>query len=502
MIAAAVMVGLPGPAIAYAMAPTPTPSPSGSAGQGAPAAGPATPGTGVCTISNTGLNEITGMVATAKGIYAVQGGHAVRPDTVVVWTVNASTCQATSEDHGFYPVDPQDLAIGSDGALWIADIGAGVGGENIRPRVALERVEMGGTKPAVPYRALYPDSGKFHAEAMLLDGHDNPIIIAQQSGKGILYTPDRPLVPDIETGLPKLTKVGEFVPAKTGTANPLGEAGQARVTGAAKSPDGSRVVIRTASDAYEFAVGADGNIVKAITEGTPLITPLPGEENGTAISYSVDGASFLTLSASARPVLRRYAPYRPPPPASTGAQVPRATSDQGPLQKPSLSQLTRIVAAAGVVGVVVTIAGILGIRRARRRREEEDGYDDGSDDYDAHARRRRGQRRPRAHDDGYRDDQPAPAGYPDDRYAGDEQAGHDQAPAGPAGYNAAGSEPYAGRHYGGQPEHDPYAQQRYGAGYSPQHYADAGGQPEDDQQDGWAREHEVEVDPFQNRRHR
>jgi hypothetical protein len=71
------------------------------------------------------------MIATNKGIYVVLGGGTVRQDTVVVvvvvWTVNASNCRATSQHYGFYPVDPQDLAIGSGGALWIADIGAGVG---------------------------------------------------------------------------------------------------------------------------------------------------------------------------------------------------------------------------------------------------------------------------------------------------------------------------------------------------------------------------------------
>jgi len=91
------------------------------------------------------------------------------------------------------------------------------------------------------------------------------------------------------------------------------------------------VVVRTASDAYEFAVGSDGDIVKAITQGTPVITPLPGEENGQAISYSADGTQFLTLSSVAKPVLRSYKPFVPPPP--TVAQEKAGSAGGGSSQQ-------------------------------------------------------------------------------------------------------------------------------------------------------------------------
>jgi hypothetical protein len=325
--------------------------------------GPATPGTAVCTID--GLPEITGMVATAQGIYVVQGGHTRRPATVVVWTVNATTCKTTSTDYGFLPIDPQDLSLGSDGSLWVADIGQGVGPQNTRTRIALERVTVGSGQAAVPYRALYPASGKFQAEAMLLDGTDKPVIIAQESGHSVLYSPAQPLTANAENGLPALVKVGEFVTVATGTANPLGDAGQSLVTGAARSPDGSKVVIRTASDAYEFAVGADGDIVKAITTGSPLITPLPNEERGTAITYSADGSQFLTLSTAPRPVLRSYRPFRPQPPSPAAPSGAAATAAAAPKSTSSSSNATPFAIAA----VVVVVAALLvfGWLRLRRR---------------------------------------------------------------------------------------------------------------------------------------
>jgi hypothetical protein len=69
-------------------------------------------------------------------------------------------------------------------------------------------------------------------------------------------------------------------------------------------------------------VGADGDIVKAITGGTPVITPLPNEENGQAITYSADGKLFLTLSSVDKPVLRSYQPYVRPHRPATRARPP------------------------------------------------------------------------------------------------------------------------------------------------------------------------------------
>ena len=72
------------------------------------------------------------------------------------------------------------------------------------------------------------------------------------------------------------------------------------VTGAAISPDRTRVALRTYTAAYEWDV-PDGDVVKAITTGTPRLTPLPDEPQGEAIAYTVDGPRFLTLSDEAGP---------------------------------------------------------------------------------------------------------------------------------------------------------------------------------------------------------
>ena len=113
-----------------------------------------------------------------------------------------------------------------------------------------------------------------------------------------------------------LKLAGQFTPEQTGTATKFGLAGQNWVTGGANSPDGSKVVIRTYSDAYEFDV-KNGDVVSAITKGKPRITPLPDDAQGEAIAYTPDGASFLTLSndSNATPILK----WKPAEPTKASA---------------------------------------------------------------------------------------------------------------------------------------------------------------------------------------
>ncbi len=378
----AALVLATGPGALAGPVPAPAASASASAGATNPNQGPATPGTAMCTVNNTNVDEITGIVATAQGIYAVEGGDTFDPNSVQIWTIDPTTCQATSKNYGFDPADPQDLALGTDGALWVADTGDGIGDDNQRDWVTLERVVLAGSAQAVPHRTQFPDSGKINASALLLQKDDTPIAIANGSGKAVLYRPDAPLQAGASSGLPTLTKVGEFTPTKTGTANPLGTFGNALVTGAASAPDGTRVVIRTISDAYEFTVGSDGDVVKAITEGTPVITPLPNEENGQAISYSADGKSFLTMGSVEKPVLRSYKPHVPPAPTSI-APAPAAAEGSAGLR---FADITNIAAAVGVAGFLAVVAGVIGIYRARRQFRERGEWSEDDEGYDDYAR--------------------------------------------------------------------------------------------------------------------
>jgi hypothetical protein len=360
----------------------------------------------------------------------------------------------------------------------------------------------------------YPGGAKFDAQAMVLDKGDVPIIFAHEpNGVTGIYKPSKALEAEITENLPQLAKIGTFTPANTNTANPKGAIGNALVTGAAKSPDGKHVVVRTLSDAYEFKVGDDGDVAKALTT-TPVVTPLPNEADGQAITYSADGTKFITVSKAAGATLMTWTRYDPPPVTAQATEPTEETpvEEGGLLSKIKnlgFGEMTRIIAAVGVVGLVLAIAGIIGIRRARRRRREEEEYDD-YDDYDDEPRSRRGRGRGRDDDAGYGVREPSySAGYDDqggygDQYGagasyggysngyGAQQGGYDQGYGGQPGYDQYGAQPGYDQYGGQQPGYDQYGGQ---PGYD--QYGGQGGQG---QYGGYG--YEGEFDPLQDpRRH-
>lgn len=429
----------------------PTPSPGDT-----PAAAP---GESVCTVSDSRLGNVSGMVATDDGFIVVEDGDE-NPSDIRLYHLTSKCKVSTVDVIAKDPVDMEDLALGSDGAVWIADVGDP---KSERERVALWKVPSGGDT-AERYRLAYPD-GAHDASALLLDKDDVPLIITKTGPKVGIYRPVGALKANNETPQ-KMEKVGEFTAEKTGTSNPLSAIGQTLVTGAAKSADGSKVVIRTYSDAYEFDV-ADGDVATAITGDKYRITALPDEPQGEAITYSGDGGTFLTVGqkpeSGENPTILRYTPTSPvsaDPTASSGSgNGVTAPKGQSWFDKLSFSDLTRIVAAVGVVGLVLAIAGVVGIRRSRKHREEDD-YDDEYDDYEEDRSGRGGRGSGRAA-------QPASA-------RADEHAGF------------AGAQ-YGQAAQGGYEEFDPYGQQQgvygqpaggYGqqpaGGYDPATYQQAG----------------------------
>jgi hypothetical protein len=343
------------PALAEDAATQPEPTAAGSE----LAIGPQTAGTTVCTVNDPDLDEISGIVATQAGIYAVEHGATFQPGSVEIWTIDAASCAADMQSYGFSAIDPQDLAVGPDGALWVADIGRGSGG---REWVTLDRVVPGGGENAVPHRTLYPPTGEILGTALLIEADGTPIIIANSGGQAVLYKPSGQLQAGASDNLPALTQVGTFTPVNTDTETPRDAFGRTLVTGAAVSPDRTKVVLRTESDAYEFAV-AGGDIVTAITQGTPTVTPLPNEENGQAITYSADGTKFLTLSSVTNPTLRSYTPYVPAPDPVDGA-APAPSGGGGGL---TFGDLTLIAGIFGFLGFLAVVAGVVGIVLHRRK---------------------------------------------------------------------------------------------------------------------------------------
>jgi hypothetical protein len=493
--AAAAVLALVMPASAAFADPSTTPSP-GTGGGSASNVGPATAGTPVCTLTSSALTAISGLAVTQSAIMVVEAKGT--PNALTLYTIDGTSCKATPKNYSGIAGtrDPQDLAVGSDGTIWSGDIGDPDGS---RPSVGFERVAPNAGTATIS-RVTYPDGAK-DAKAFVLDGDDTPIIFAITAGQpgAALYKPTKPLVPGATSGLPPLAKVGDFAPV---AADSTVAGGPTVVTGANKSADGKKVVVRTAAYAYEYDV-TDGKVVDAITKGKPRVTQLPSEPDGEAIAYTADGTKFMTIGfkpsgATENAKLLSYTPFVPaadPGPANTDNTDKQTSSGgglSGLIHNLTLNQLTRMVAAVGVVGLVLAVAGIVGIRRARRRRrEEEEEYDDYYDD-DRPRRRGGGGGGYDGYGQGGYDNGYAQGGYGQNGYA---QGGYDQ---------AGGYDQYGQQGYGQQPGYDQYGQQGYGQqqGYDQYGGGQYGGGGEYGGGGGGYGGYEEEFDPMHDPRRR
>ncbi len=336
-----------------------------------------------CTISESRLRELSGIAATGDGYVVVNGATSVA-NRKRVFFLDGKCKLANEQSFRTDPRDPQDAALSPDGkTLWIADIGDPKGE---RPTVALWSMPVDGSEKATIHRLTYPD-GAHDAKALLLPKNGIPYIITKSTGKSAIYAPavTAAKLPKNTTDGTPMTKVGEITLPKSTTENRLGPPGRLVITGGAVSPDGSKVVLRTYADAFEWDVPG-GDVVKALTgDSTPRATPLTSDIFGEAISYTADGAAFVTVSnlgdleADTGNVVYSYAP------ASAAAKDPvEQNAGGGKSDKPSwfadlsLTDLMYLIGSVGVVGLILVVVGVVAILRFRRRPPEEDPLDAGA----------------------------------------------------------------------------------------------------------------------------
>ncbi|WP_173041950.1 hypothetical protein [Phytohabitans flavus] len=333
----------------------------------------------VCTIEDSKLDELSGLVATSGGYITINDSSESANRKRVFYLDGKCTVTKNVQYTGSGPRDTEDLAISPDGkTLWIADVGDNPEASERRSSVALWTMPVGGGSRPTLHRVAYP-GGKHHdAEALLIGANNTPIIITKTGGKAELYSPSAALKADNNTPVP-LKKVGEVTLPKTETDNPFGAVGRLTVTGAARAPDGSRVVLRTYADAFEFDV-AGGDVVKALTTGEPRVTPLDSDVFGEAIAYSADGKTFVTVSDLGRldqntsNDMFRYTPSKDKPKEPVAADLQGGTSGgsgRSWTDDLTIGDITAMVAVVGVIGALLVGAGIFGILRARRRAADE-----------------------------------------------------------------------------------------------------------------------------------
>ena len=301
----------------------------------------------VCTVGDGRLAELSGLAATADGYVTVNDG-ADDPDARRIFFLDGACEVSRAVAYPSPPRDTEDVAVAPDGTVWVADIGDN---GSVRETVALWRLDPGADSPELR-RYTYPD-GPRDAEALLLDGDGTPIIVTKDPLAAGLYSAG-------DDGT--LRAAGSFRIPGSSTPNPFGLPGRYVVTGAAVSPDGTRVALRTYADAFEFLI-TDGDVIKGITEGTAEATPLPNEPQGESIAYSADGTSLLTVSEGENPVILRYpsaVPAPEPAPESSAGQ-PLAGGDEA----------AGGIGTAGIavtVGAAVLVVALLAAGLARRFR--------------------------------------------------------------------------------------------------------------------------------------
>ncbi|HEX5595248.1 MAG TPA: hypothetical protein VFX61_04365 [Micromonosporaceae bacterium] len=471
-----VHLGLGGVAVSAA----PAPAPSGNAE--APKAGKK-----VCTIKDERLTELSGLVATKTGYVVINDGSDEESRRKVFF-LNSKCAVTKPVSFSSPPRDTEDIALSPDGTkLYIADIGDNVTSPKRRETVALWIMPADGSKEPVIHRLTYPD-GPHDAEALLFNGDGTPIIVTKSPGKSALYAPTGPLQPGTPEGVP-MKKLGEILIPKTTTPHDWGPAARMLVTGGATAPDGSRVVLRTYTDAFEWDV-TDGDVVAALTKTRPRVTALPGEPAGEAISYSPDGRNFLTVSETADfegvdPIIRSWIPAQ--------ELAKPATADDEKADESSwfddltLKEITYLIAAVGVLGAILVVVGVVGILRARRRRAVRANADDeraaggrsggspgGGGVYGGRDNGPRGGQYPPA--GGYGHEQPRANGGTPGRMYGGPQTGSGGVYGGPQSTVGPGEQPAGGAVYdGGAGYHGPGYHDDPTPGYPGSGYDNRGG---------------------------
>lgn len=342
-----------------------------------------------CTVVDERLREMSGLVATKSG-YIVVNDSSLQESRKRVFYLDTK-CRISKEPvrySGAGPFDTEDLAVSPDGkTLWIADIGDNPGKDR-RPRIAVWTMPIGGGKAPVLHRLSYPEGKPHDAEALLVGADNSPLVITKvPSGKAGIYAPTGKLRTGDTEPVP-MKKVGEIALPETSTDNPMNIFGRVAITGAARSPDGSKVVLRTYADAFEYDVNGD-DVVAALTTGKPRVTPL-ADPFGEAISYTPDGKTFLTVSDAGNlsaddPIdILAYTPSTTGAEAlAKGADAKKPAAEKSWFDTLSLDQITYLIGAIGVVGALLVTAGIIGILRSRRRPAPTDDSRDGRDGDDA-----------------------------------------------------------------------------------------------------------------------
>ena len=241
---------------------------------GSPAAPSAIAGEHVCTVSDRRVFELSGLAATAAGYVAINDSASDPADIHIFRFDNACRTQQVLA----YPSaarDPEDLALGADGTVWVADIGDN---DRNRTTVAIWKLAPRSTRPVI-HRLTYPD-GPHDAEALFVV--DAGLFIITKDDVGVMYRLPQPLSSKEPMTLER-----------------VGTLGLRKVTDADASPDGRVVAVRTNNEVV-FYRATDLTNGGPIPHGIRTSLRTLGEPQGEGVALAGNGEVYLASEGAGR----------------------------------------------------------------------------------------------------------------------------------------------------------------------------------------------------------
>ncbi|MEV6317417.1 hypothetical protein [Streptomyces sp. NPDC051776] len=302
------------------------------------------------TIEDARITESSGLAAS-RAHPGVFWTHNDSDDGPYVYAVDSATGRtvATVTLKGIDPRDVEAVSVGSDGQVYVGDIGDNLGGT--WPEVWIYRFPepkklKDTTVTPIRYTVRY-DGGPRDAESLMVHPKTGRVyIVSKNEEGGGLYEGPAELSP---TGVNTFKRIaGIDLWATDGTF----------------SPDGTRLVVRSYFEARAYSWSQDGKVEPV---GRPS---LPMQRQGESVAFTPDGTALMYGTEGARSRVTRVALH--------GKMLPASAAERAERDKDGTDRKNGDGGGAGsdqdrnlVVGALTFAAAavlVLGLRRLFRRR--------------------------------------------------------------------------------------------------------------------------------------